>query len=72
VRELIKLCYSGRFAQKEMDRMVFGDGGLFAYLGTRDLREVERRIDAGEGKAARYSMRWSTRLRKKPGDGGGT
>jgi butyrate kinase len=52
VRELIKLCYSGRFAQKEMDRMVFGDGGLFAYLGTRDLREVERRIDAGEGKAA--------------------
>jgi butyrate kinase len=52
VRELIKLCLSGRFAQKEMDRMVFGDGGLFAYLGTRDLREVERRIDAGDLKAA--------------------
>jgi butyrate kinase len=52
VRELIKLCYSGRFAQREMDRMVFGDGGLFAYLGTRDLREVERRIDAGNLKAA--------------------
>jgi butyrate kinase len=52
VRELIKLCYVGRLAQKEMDRMVFGDGGLFAYLGTRDLREVERRIDAGDAKAA--------------------
>jgi butyrate kinase len=52
VRELIKLCYSGRFAQKEMDRMVFGDGGLFAYLGTRDLQEVERRIDGGGAEAA--------------------
>ncbi len=31
--------------------MVFGEGGLFAYLGTRDLQEVERRIDAGDAKA---------------------
>ncbi len=53
VRELIKLCFSGRFAQKELDRKVFGDGGLFAYLGTRDLQEVERRIDAGDREAAK-------------------
>jgi len=32
--------------------MVFGEGGLFAYLGTRDLVEVERRIDAGDTKAS--------------------
>ena len=36
----------------ELDRHVFGDGGLFAYLGTRDLMEVERRIDAGDHEAA--------------------
>jgi butyrate kinase len=53
VRALIKLCFSGRFAQKEIDHKVFGDGGLFAYLGTRDLQEVERRIDAGDREAAR-------------------
>ena len=47
VRALIKLCFSGRFAQKEIDHKIFGDGGLFAYLGTRDLEEVERRIDLG-------------------------
>jgi butyrate kinase len=52
VRALIKLCFSGRYAQKEIDRKVFGDGGLFAYLGTRDLQEVERRIDAGDRDAA--------------------
>lgn len=52
VRALLKLCFSGRYSEKQLDRMVFGDGGLFAYLGTRDLLEVERRIDAGDAKAA--------------------
>jgi butyrate kinase len=52
VRALIKQCYGGRFAQKEMDHNVFGNGGLYAYLGTRDLMEVERRVDAGDAQAA--------------------
>lgn len=52
VRALIKLCFSGRFTQAELDRHVFGDGGLYAYLGTRNLLEVERRIDAGDELAA--------------------
>ena len=52
VRELIKLCFSGKMTQQEADRHVFGDGGLFAYLGTRDLIQVERRIGEGDGQAA--------------------
>jgi butyrate kinase len=52
VRELIKLCFSGAYSEKQLDRLVFGDGGLFAYLGTRDLLEVERRIDAGDARAS--------------------
>ncbi len=51
VRELIKVSSSGAFTQKQLDRKVFGEGGLFAYLGTRDLKEVERRMDAGDGQA---------------------
>jgi butyrate kinase len=51
VRELIKVCFGGAYNEKQLDRMVFGEGGLFAYLGTRDLSEVERRIDAGDAKA---------------------
>jgi butyrate kinase len=47
VRELIRLCFSGKMTEGELDRHVFGDGGLFAYLGTRDLIEVERRIETG-------------------------
>jgi butyrate kinase len=52
VRELIKVSSSGVFTQKQLDRKVFGEGGLFAYLGTRDLKEVEQRMDAGEAEAA--------------------
>ncbi len=52
VRELIKVSCSGAFTPKQLDTKVFGEGGLFAYLGTRDLKEIERRIDAGDPQAA--------------------
>ncbi|KAA6460302.1 butyrate kinase [Acidobacteria bacterium AB60] len=52
VRQLIQRCFSGEFTERQLDRMVFGEGGLFAYLGTRDLRAVERRVDAGDARAA--------------------
>jgi len=52
-RAMIRLCYSGEFSESELDRHVFGDGGLYAYLGTRDLIEVERRIAAGDREAAK-------------------
>lgn len=51
VRELIKACCSGAFTEKQLDRKVFGEGGLFAYLGTRDVREVIRRIEGGDAQA---------------------
>jgi len=50
-RQLVKLCFSGERTQKELDRQIFGDGGLYAYLGTRDLMEVERRIENGDQQA---------------------
>jgi butyrate kinase len=51
-RGLTRLCFSGNFTEAQIDRQIFGDGGLVAYLGTRDLIEIERRIDAGDAQAA--------------------
>ncbi|MGA7108174.1 MAG: butyrate kinase [Terracidiphilus sp.] len=51
VKSLIKICCSGNYNAKQLERMVFGEGGLFAYLGTRDLQEVERRIEDGDREA---------------------
>lgn len=67
VREFIKLCFSGAYNQKQLDRMVFGDGGLFAYLGTRDLQEVEHRIDAGDEQAAAVFDAMAYQITKEAG-----
>jgi butyrate kinase len=67
VRELIKASYSGSYSQKQLDRKVFGEGGLFALLGTRDLKEVERRIDAGDERAAAVSEAMIYQVAKEAG-----
>ncbi len=48
VSSLVKLCYSGKFSFEEMKKRIVGNGGLVAYLGTNDSREVERRIEKGD------------------------
>ena len=50
--QLVNLCYSGRYTKKEIERLLFHEGGLFSYLHTKDLAEIERRILDGDDKAA--------------------
>jgi butyrate kinase len=45
---LVSLCFSGRYTQKEIQKMIVGKGGLVAHLGTNDLREAEKRAAAGD------------------------
>ena len=49
--DLAKLCFSGQYTHKEIKRMLTGQGGLLAYLGTIDAREVEKRVAAGDESA---------------------
>lgn len=51
VTGIINMCYSGKTRQ-EMMKYVSGGGGLSAYLGTNDLREVEQMIKTGDEYAA--------------------
>lgn len=50
-RELINLCFSGKYDKKTVSKMLRGNGGLRAYLGTNDAREVEKMIKDGNEKA---------------------
>ncbi len=50
--QLVKLCFSGRYTEKDVESLLFREGGLFSYLGSRDLTDVERRIAGGDRKAA--------------------
>jgi butyrate kinase len=51
VMQLVDLCFSGKYTQKQVEEILFRDGGLYSYLGTKDLMEVERRIASGGTKA---------------------
>ena len=51
VGELTRLCFSGKYTQKEVLTMIKGCGGLVAYLGTNNAYEVEKMVEAGDPKA---------------------
>lgn len=48
---LVKLCFSGRFTEKELLVRINKTGGLIDHLGTADAIEVERRMVAGDVQA---------------------
>ena len=52
VRQLIDLCYSGEYKTAgELKHTLVKQGGLFSYLKTNDLKEVEARIESGDKEA---------------------
>jgi len=51
VMQLVDLCFSGKYTQKQVEGLLFREGGLYSYLGTKDLMEVERRIASGNEQA---------------------
>lgn len=48
---LIKMCFSGNYTEKEVYKKLVGNGGFNAYLGTNDMRDVEKMADNGDKKA---------------------
>jgi butyrate kinase len=49
---LVKLCYEGTLTLDEMKRMITGEGGYVAYLGTNSAYEVELLAQEGDEKAS--------------------
>jgi butyrate kinase len=48
---LVKLCYSGKYTEKEMLDLLTKKGGLYAYLGTKNALDAENMALAGDKKA---------------------
>ncbi|WP_342758693.1 butyrate kinase [Kineothrix sedimenti] len=49
---LIKMCFSGKYTEKEVYKKLVGGGGFNAYLGTNDMRNVEAIVQKGDKEAA--------------------
>lgn len=51
VGDLAALCFSGEFTHKEVKKMITGEGGMVAYLGTNSAYEAEQRAAQGDEQA---------------------
>lgn len=51
VGDLVRACYSGKYNEKEVLKMITGKGGLVAYLDTNSAYEVEQRAAKGDAQA---------------------
>ncbi|HHT17041.1 MAG TPA: butyrate kinase [Papillibacter sp.] len=45
---LLRMCFSGKYTEKEIYNKITKNGGLVDYLGTNDVREVRARIAKGD------------------------
>ncbi|GAB6106861.1 butyrate kinase [Fusibacter bizertensis] len=51
VGDVAQMCFSGKYTASELKKKMRGKGGMTAYLGTNDGREVVSRIESGDEKA---------------------
>jgi butyrate kinase len=65
--QLLNLCFSGKYTKNQIDALLFREGGLQSYLGTKDLSEVERRIDSGDAYAATVFAAMAYQIAKEIG-----
>lgn len=69
VGSLIDICYSGEYTKEELRRKLVGNGGLVAYLGTNDGREISKRIQAGDEHAKLVYEAMAYQISKEIGAG---
>jgi len=51
LKKIIELCFSGRYSKDKLVHMLFGQGGVFSYLGTHNIEAVEKRVTGGDQEA---------------------
>lgn len=51
VMKLVDICFSGAHTRDDLERMIFREGGLYAYLQTKNLQEALERANAGDDDA---------------------
>lgn len=45
--DLARLCFSGEYTLDDVKKMIKGNGGIVAYLGTNDMMQVENEVEKG-------------------------
>ncbi len=64
---LIDMCFSGQYTYKEVYKKLIGEGGVYSYLGTKDMLEVENRHNHGDGEASQILKAMAYQVAKEIG-----
>ena len=65
--QVATLCFSGEYTHAEVKKMIKGDGGFVAYLGTNDAYEVEMKVKDGDEEAKKVHDAIAYQLGKEVG-----
>lgn len=65
--QLVKLALNGKYTEAEIKKMITGQGGFVAYVGTNDAYEIEKRCNQGDTKAQFYSDAMAYQVAKEIG-----
>jgi len=65
--DLVRFCFSGKYTQDEVLKMLTHSGGLLAYIGTDNVVELERRIRNDDKKAIFIADAMSYQIAKEIG-----
>ena len=64
---LIKMCFSGKYTEKEVYSKIVGKGGFNAYLGTNDMRQVNKMAAEGNAEAEEIKQAFMFQVAKDIG-----
>jgi butyrate kinase len=51
-KQLVQLCFSGKYNEKQLLKKITTEGGIYSYLGTKNMIEVEERASSLDREAA--------------------
>ncbi len=64
---VVDVCFSGKYTEKQIRKMISGEGGVVSYLGTNSFMDVENRVNAGDPEAILINDAFAYQLAKEIG-----
>lgn len=68
MNQFLKACFSGKYTQEDMQRVLVGKGGYVGYFGTNDAYSIEKAAIAGDPKAELLEEAFAYQVGKQIGE----
>ncbi|MFH2143347.1 MAG: butyrate kinase [Bacteroidota bacterium] len=67
VGQLVSICFSGKYTEEEIRKMIVGKGGFVAYLGSNNAYEIDQKALAGDEESLLYMRAMAYQVSKEIG-----